>query len=80
MHVRGCPHNTSEAMISNGQSENAYNALTTSPRRFRDPKMCLRNMWTAPYCRHSKGESPVDRMLRSKRMGLGPRLAGTAGH
>ena len=28
---------------------NAYQALTTPPRVFRDPKMCLRNIWTAPY-------------------------------
>ena len=27
---------------------NAYQALTTPPRVFRDPKMCLRNIWTAP--------------------------------
>ena len=27
---------------------NAYHALTTPPRVFRDPKMCLRNIWTAP--------------------------------
>ena len=27
---------------------NAYNTLTTPPRVFRDPKMCLRNIWTAP--------------------------------
>ena len=26
---------------------NAYQALTTPPRVFRDPKMCLRNIWTA---------------------------------
>ena len=29
---------------------NAYHMLTTPPRVFRDPKMCLRNIWTAPYC------------------------------
>ena len=28
---------------------NAYQALTTPPRVFRDLKMCLRNIWTAPY-------------------------------
>ena len=28
---------------------NAYHVLTTPPRVFRDPKMCLRNIWTAPY-------------------------------
>ena len=28
---------------------NAYHALTTPPRVFRGPKMCLRNIWTAPY-------------------------------
>ena len=28
---------------------NAYHMLTTPPRVFRDPKMCLRNIWTAPY-------------------------------
>ena len=27
---------------------NAYHVLTTPPRVFRDPKMCLRNIWTAP--------------------------------
>ena len=27
---------------------NAYHMLTTPPRVFRDPKMCLRNIWTAP--------------------------------
>ena len=27
---------------------NAYHVLTTSPRVFSDPKMCLRNIWTAP--------------------------------
>ena len=27
---------------------NAYHALTTPPRVFGDPKMCLRNIWTAP--------------------------------
>ena len=27
---------------------NAYQALTTQPRVFRDPQMCLRNIWTAP--------------------------------
>ena len=27
---------------------NAYHALTTPPRVFRGPKMCLRNIWTAP--------------------------------
>ena len=26
----------------------AYHVLTTPPRVFRDPKMCLRNIWTAP--------------------------------
>ena len=26
----------------------AYHMLTTPPRVFRDPKMCLRNIWTAP--------------------------------
>ena len=26
---------------------NAYHVLTTPPRVFRDPKMCLRNIWTA---------------------------------
>ena len=31
---------------------NAYHVLTTPPRVFRDPKMCLRNLWTAPYYRH----------------------------
>ena len=25
---------------------NAYHVLTTPPRVFRDPKMCLRNIWT----------------------------------
>ena len=29
---------------------NAYHMLTTPPRVFRDPKMCLRNIWTAPKC------------------------------
>ena len=28
---------------------NAYHTLTTPPRVLRDPKMCLRNIWTAPY-------------------------------
>ena len=28
---------------------NAYQVLTTPPRVFRDPKMGLRNIWTAPY-------------------------------
>ena len=28
---------------------NAYHVLTTPPRVFGDPKMCLRNIWTAPY-------------------------------
>ena len=27
---------------------NAYHMLTTPPRVFRDPKTCLRNIWTAP--------------------------------
>ena len=27
---------------------NAYHVLTTPPRVFGDPKMCLRNIWTAP--------------------------------
>ena len=27
---------------------NAYHVLTTPPRVFRDPQMCLRNIWTAP--------------------------------
>ena len=27
---------------------NAYHTLTTPPRVFRDLKMCLRNIWTAP--------------------------------
>ena len=30
---------------------NAYHVLTTPPRVFGDPKMCLRNIWTAPNCR-----------------------------
>ena len=29
---------------------NAYHVLTTPPRVFGDPKMCLRNIWTAPKC------------------------------
>ena len=28
---------------------NAYYMLATPPRVFRDPKMCLPNIWTAPY-------------------------------
>ena len=28
---------------------NAYQTLTTLPRVFRDPRMCLRNIWTVPY-------------------------------
>ena len=28
---------------------NAYHVLTTPPRVFRDPKMCLRNIWTDIY-------------------------------
>ena len=27
---------------------NAYHVLTTPPRVFGDPKMCLHNIWTAP--------------------------------
>ena len=27
---------------------NAYHVLTTPPRVFAEPKMCLRNIWTAP--------------------------------
>ena len=27
---------------------NAYHTLTTLPRVFKDPNMCLRNIWTAP--------------------------------
>ena len=27
---------------------NAYHMLTTPPMVFRDPKMCLRIIWTAP--------------------------------
>ena len=29
---------------------NAYHVLTTPPRVLGDPKMCLRNIWTAPKC------------------------------
>ena len=32
---------------------NAYHMLTTPPRVFRDPKMCLRNIWTAPKLRQT---------------------------
>ena len=35
---------------------NAYHVLTTPPRVFREPKMCLRNIWTAPYFRISYSE------------------------
>ena len=31
---------------------NAYHVLTTPPRVSRDHKMCLRNIWTAPYDGH----------------------------
>ena len=41
---------------------NAYHVLTTPPRVFRDPKMCLRNIWTAPYTFESHEETgPVSR-------------------
>ena len=40
---------------------NAYHMLTTPPRVFRDPKMCLRNIWTAPKC------SKCDKILSASR-------------
>ena len=46
---------------------NAYNVLTTPPRVFKDPKMCLRNIWTAPYskCKRSQAEEEEGRGLRN---------------
>ena len=32
---------------------NAYHVLTTPPRVFREPKICLRNIWTAPNRKES---------------------------
>ena len=48
---------------------NAYQALTTPPRVFRDPKMCLRNIWTAPKISNNRTTDP-----ECKEAGDGARL------
>ena len=44
---------------------NAYHVLTTPPRVFGDPKMCLRNIWTAPNleCRDCVFRGPPQPLL-----------------
>ena len=49
---------------------NAYHVLTTPPRVFREPKMCLRNIWTAPKRKYASRETgdyqpSVSRYLKS---------------